>query len=152
MVLGLTNEAGKLRTNLVGGVRERRHVAPSENGRGRRANANSRPSDITGDYWVTGIKIGGTPKTGSGRYTRRCTTRRGGGQTGTGVRGRMSTAQGRRGRLPELWSRRSTAFGRVLKCVISDRDLSPCPDYATSSALRPRRYAIAESRRSRCRM
>lgn len=44
-------------------------------------------------------------------------------------------------RLLELWSRRSTAFGRVLKCVISVRDLSPCPDYATSSAHRPRRYA-----------
>lgn len=49
------------------------------------------------------------------------------------------------GRLPELWSRRSTALGRVLKCVISDCDLSRCPDYAaslrSSCALRsPRRY------------
>lgn len=43
------------------------------NGGGVRANANSRPSDIAADYWVTGIKIGGTPKTGLGQYTRRCT-------------------------------------------------------------------------------
>lgn len=81
-----------------------------------------------------GIKIGGIPKTGSGRYTRRCT----GAQTGTGARAGTDTG----GRLPELWSRRSTAFGRVLKCVISDCDLSPCPDYVTSSALCPRRYAL----------
>jgi len=105
------------------------------------ANANSRPADIARDYWVTGIKIDGTPKTGSERHTRRCN----GARMGTGM-GAWADAGGR---LPELWSRRSTAFGRVLKCVISDRDLSPCPDYATSSALCPRRYALrAESRRS----
>lgn len=103
--------------------------------RGERVNVNSRPSDIAGDYWVTGIKIGGTPKTGVRGTVHTSLYRRINGGRGQG-RGRMPD------RLPELWSRRSTAFGRVLKCVISDRDLSLCLDYATSSAFCPRRYAL----------